>query len=313
MFTMLPTCTPSAHTSIATFTNTLPRIDPSTRLRRAIHLNDVLLVQRLVRTHPKLLLNPDFTDRSNTSLHLAAAHGFTEIVRFLIQAGHEDVEISRNADNETPLMLTAKGGHVEAGKLLVEAFPRCVIMTEKNGMDALGLCAQCAGSTALMPVLLSNAKYPASPHVRDQDGNTPLHHASASGSLKALRILLAAGANPLAKNNYDWTPLAYSQTVAAEVYFKNLVAEYERKKVEGARQGEEIQKQRAAGVRIVQEEAVNNPVTPIDDDEVLGDVLRRQWSPVERRRPMMPNSSPGRPHEWTSSSSIARARAGSGE
>lgn len=208
-------------------------------------------------------------------------------------------------------MLAAKGGHVEAGKVLVEAFPRSVVMVEKGGLDALSLCAQCAGSTALMPVLLSNA---ASPHVRDQDGNTPLHHASASGSLKALRILLAAGANPMAKNNYDWTPLAYSQTVAAEVYFKNLVAEYERKKVEGARQGEEIQKQRAAGVRMVQDERDNNPVTPIDDDEVLGDVLRRQqWSPVDRRRPMMPNSSPSRPHEWTSTSSIARTRAGSGD
>jgi len=209
-------------------------------------------------------------------------------------------------------MLAAKGGHVETGQLLVEAFPRCVIMTEKTGLDALALCSQNAGSTALMPTLLSNPRYPASPHVRDQDGNTPLHHASASGSLKALRILLAAGANPMAKNNYDWTPLAYSQTVAAEVYFKNLVAEYERKKVEGARQGEEIQKQRAAGMRIVEDE-VMKPATPIDDDEIIGDVLRRQWSPVERRRPPMPNSSPSRVHEWASHSSIVRARAGSGE
>jgi len=305
-------CTSSTSNPIEPLTNNPPRIEPSTRLRRAIHLNNVLLVQRLVRTHPKLLSNPDFSDHSNTSLHLAASQGFTDIVRFLIQAGHEAVEISRNADNETPLMLAAKGGHVEAGKLLVEAFSRSVVLTEKNGMDALALCAQCTGSTALMPVLLSNAKYPASPHVRDQDGNTPLHHASASGSLKALRILLAAGANPLAKNNYDWTPLAYSQTVAAEVYFKNLVAEYERKKVEGARHGEEIQKQRAAGMRIVQDE-VGNPITPIDDDEVLGDVLRRQWSPVERRRPLLPNSSPSRAHEWTSTSSIARLRAGSGD
>lgn len=295
-----------------TLTSTNHRIDPSTRLRRAIHLNNPLLVARLIRTHPSLLRNPDFADRSNTSLHLVAAQGSVAIITFLIQAGHEDVEISRNADNETPLMLAAKGGHVEAAKLLVEAFPRCVGMVDGRGMDALGICAQFAGSTALMPVLLSNPKYPASPHVRDQDGNTPLHHASASGSLKALRILLAAGANPLAKNNYDWTPLAYSQTVAAEVYFKNLVAEYERKKVEGARQGEEIQKQRAAGMRIVEDDAVK-PITPIDDDEVIGDVLRRQWSPVERRRPVMPNSSPSRPREWTSSSSIARARAGSGD
>ncbi len=57
----------------------------------------------------------------------------------------------------------------------------------------------------------------------DLDGNTALHYASAYGQLKAIRALLAAGANPEAKNNYSWTPVAYSSTVQAEVYFKGLV------------------------------------------------------------------------------------------
>lgn len=57
----------------------------------------------------------------------------------------------------------------------------------------------------------------------DLDGNTALHYASAYGQLKAIRALLAAGANPGAKNKYSWTPDAYSSTVQAEVYFKGLV------------------------------------------------------------------------------------------
>lgn len=57
----------------------------------------------------------------------------------------------------------------------------------------------------------------------DLDGNTALHYASAYGQLKAIRALLAAGANPGAKNKYSWTPVAYSSTVQAEVYFKGLV------------------------------------------------------------------------------------------
>ena len=101
----------------------------------------------------------------------------------------------------------------------------------------------------MIPILL--ALEPGLAHTRDADGNTPLHHASAAGNLSALRLLLSAGANPLAKNDCDWTPLAYSQTVAAEVYFKNLVAEFERRKVEGLRVGEERERQRAAGVRLV--------------------------------------------------------------
>jgi len=169
-------------------------------------------------------------------------------------------------------MLAARGGHVGAARALVEAFPRCVAMVDARGVDALALCARSRDgvSTALIPVLLGlggdeggeegeeegggrELAASASPHSRDADGNTPLHHASAAGNLAALRMLLAAGANPLAKNDYDWTPLAYSQTVAAEVYFKNLVAEFERRKVEGLRVGEERERQRAAGVRLVDE------------------------------------------------------------
>lgn len=52
----------------------------SVRLRQAILANDISLVQRLLYSNPHLLHNPDFTDKSNTSLHLAAQYGFTELV-----------------------------------------------------------------------------------------------------------------------------------------------------------------------------------------------------------------------------------------
>ncbi|KAF2724336.1 ankyrin [Polychaeton citri CBS 116435] len=295
-------------------------IDPSTRLRRAIYLNDALLVQRIVRINPKLLCNPDFEDKSNTSLHLAAQQGSATIAEFLITSGHEDGEISRNTDHDTPLMLAARNGHVDVATFLAKQFPRCVVYTNKVGQDALAIASQRPASTALIPMLLSisdEKEHCASVHSRDVEGNTALHHASASGSLKALRLLLAAGANPLAKNNYDWTPLAYSQTVAAEVYFKNLVAEFERKKIEGAKQGEEKEKQKAAGLRLVSSEDDGKGGTghvENVEDEVIGDVLRRQWSPVERRRPGTPGANPR--HEWVSpksSKEISRHRAGSGE
>jgi len=58
---------------------TFHRIDASRRLRRAILLNDLPLVKRIVKNNPEKLRNPDFEDKSNTSLHLAAKHGFTQI------------------------------------------------------------------------------------------------------------------------------------------------------------------------------------------------------------------------------------------
>lgn len=137
-------------------------------------------------------------------------------------------------------------------------------------------------STGLIPPLLSHHTNPASPHNRDHNGNTPLHHASASGSLKALRILLSAGADPLAKNAYDWTPLAYSQTVAAEVYLKNLVAEFERRRVENINGERERERRKGAGVRLITDDQEGS-FRPGKAGDTAG------WSPVDVRGPMTPN------------------------
>ena len=54
-------------------------IDASTRLREAIVLNDVCMVKRLLAVTPALLQNPNYEDKSNTSLHLAAKYGHAEL------------------------------------------------------------------------------------------------------------------------------------------------------------------------------------------------------------------------------------------
>lgn len=54
-------------------------IEASIRLRRAIHLNDLVLVKRIIKNNPKILQNPDFEDNGNTSLHLTAKLGLAEI------------------------------------------------------------------------------------------------------------------------------------------------------------------------------------------------------------------------------------------
>nr|POE52013.1 target of rapamycin complex 2 subunit avo2 [Quercus suber] len=329
-------------------------IDPSVRLRRAIHLNDSVLVSRLLRSHPDLVRNPDFADKSNTSLHLAASSGHAEIAVLLIGAGHERSEvrglgswgeegkttreeISRNADHETPLMLAARNGHVDVAKLLVTQCPRCVPYTNQAGLDALAIAAQSRNSTALIPVLLASELGPcaANSNSRDHEGNTPLHHASATGSLKALRLLLLAGADASAKNNYDWTPLAYSQTVAAEVYFKNLIAEFDRRKTEGAKANEERERIVKAGagstVRMVEDhehesvglrirgDSYGSRSSTTDDSDFMGDNLQRHWSPVERRRPTTPGSlasardhRESRLYDWGAGLQHVRTRSGSG-
>ena len=106
-------------------------------MRRAILLNDLSLVKRVVRNNPLYLRNPDFEDKSNTSLHLAAKHGFVAIAEFLIEAGHEEEIVSRNNDWETPLMLAAEAGKEEMGVLLAKRFPECIGWQDKKGCDAV--------------------------------------------------------------------------------------------------------------------------------------------------------------------------------
>jgi hypothetical protein len=273
----------------------------------------VLLVQRIVKNHPKLVSNPDFEDKSNTSLHLVASLGYTEIAECLIQAGHDEYEISRNGDHDTPLMMAARNGHVDVTLLLIKCFPRSIPYTNKAGMDALSMAARAVNGAVLVPALLDDPHFPASPHSKDQDGNTALHHASAAGSLKALRLLVIAGADPHAKNNYDWTPLAYSQTVAAEVYFKTLMAELERARQDDVKQSEERERAKSAGLRIVAAEDQVTPVTELDNDEMLKDALARHWSPIEKKRPNTPGGGTSARYEWGAALTNMRTRSGSGE
>src|SRR4051812_2431052 len=92
------------------------RIDPSLRLRRAIHANDELLVSRIIKSHPPYLLqNPDSSPHglSNTSLHLACSLGHVAVVRTLLALGHERAGISLNEHHQTPLMIAAAAGHTD--------------------------------------------------------------------------------------------------------------------------------------------------------------------------------------------------------
>ena len=90
--------------------------------------------------------------------------------------------------------------------------------------------------TALLTHLLalpptSTPTGPTSPlAATDMSGNTALHYASAYGQLKSIRTLLENGADASARNAWSWTPVSYSASVQAEVYFRGLVNAAERER-----------------------------------------------------------------------------------
>ncbi|KAJ4375374.1 Target of rapamycin complex 2 subunit avo2 [Neocucurbitaria cava] len=194
------------------------------------------------------------------------------------------------------------------------------------------------GTLHLIPTLILHG--PALLTATDNAGNTALHHASAAGELKALRMLLQYGANPLASNAYSWTPVHYSATSAAEAYFKTLIIEFEKKKAEGKRAVAERERQRNAGVRLVTETDGGSLTATMSAESggaavggggsrgsgggwVVPDSRQRarddaaiaglpapgmEWSPVEKRRAMTPTEGRG----WTFTPEGMRPRAETG-
>jgi len=234
-------------------------ISPELRLRRAIHNpspSSVLLLNRILKTHPHLLHNPDSspTGLSNTSLHLAASLGNLAVVQSLLDLGHERESISLNEIYQTPLMLAAREGHTDIVLLLCKENVGGIEKRDRSRRDAIMQAAEHGHDTCVQILLTYAAAGGLIPSLllknADCDGNTALHFASSNGHLLVLRTLLAAGADPDVKNVWSWSPVAYSATVSAEVYFKGLVGE-----VDGRREKkrEAIEKGTGAGIRVVTE------------------------------------------------------------
>ena len=205
------------------------RIDPWLRLRRAIHAGDALLVRRILRTHPSLIHNPD--DTANSSLHIAARLGHVDIVEALVHLGHEEPCPALNEEHQTALMLAAAAGHTEIVHFLAEHDPSSILRSDLGRKDAIMYAAE-GGHDTVVQLLLTYVPGGAQKALQRSniEGNTALHFASAHAKMPVVRTLLAAGADPEKRNAWSWTPGAYSATVQAEVYLKNLVGEAERRK-----------------------------------------------------------------------------------
>ncbi|KAK2591595.1 hypothetical protein QQS21_010724 [Conoideocrella luteorostrata] len=203
-------------------------IDPSIRLRRAIHAGDGLLAKRILDSHPSLLHNPDssLAGLSNSNMHLAASLGHKSICEILLDAGHEEPCPALNENHQTGLMLASGAGHSEVVHLLCEYDRSCILRRDIRGRDAI-MEASMGGHDTALQILLKYVPGGPSDAVQraDLEGNTALHFASSKGNLLGLRTLLAAGADVERRNIWNWTPAEYSATVQAEVYFKGLVSE----------------------------------------------------------------------------------------
>lgn len=163
--------------------------------------------------------------------------------------------------------------------LLCQQFPNTVNRTDKKGCTPLHLAAGAhamprthvstnrarAASTEDVSVIEHLVAHGANVNAQDRQGNTCLHYATAWGNLKAVRALIQAGAIPVSKNRAGWTPDSYSLTVQAEVYYKALISEWEKRLDEESLRENERRAQGARSVRLVSAE---------DSDELASEQAR---------------------------------------
>lgn len=143
------------------------------------------------------------------------------------------------------VMEAARGGHDTCLQILLTYAPEPPLLKARafSGVERRAsredMLTVDGASESNARALLSHA---------DHEGNTALHFASSNGHLLVLRTLLAAGADSERRNVWSWTAVSYSATVAAEVYFKGLVAEVERRKQQ---RREVMATGKGAGLRVV--------------------------------------------------------------
>ncbi|KAG0084188.1 hypothetical protein BGZ92_010120 [Podila epicladia] len=146
-------------------------------------------------------------------LMMAARHGHAEIAEVLIRLGHDRAEISRDANNNNVLMITAEHGHQAVFELYANNFPRAIQLCNNKGWSPLTTAAR-FGAAGMVEILLHLG---ADLNHKDEDGSTALHHAAAYGHLQTIALLIEKGGSSTIKNNGGWTALdfAFSGQVAA--------------------------------------------------------------------------------------------------
>ncbi len=158
---------------------------------RAIHRDDGEALQTLLRRG----MDPNTrNDKGQTGLVLALQLGSLHAFAALVAVPSVNVEV-RNIHGESPLMMAALQGHIEAARLLIERGAD----VNKTGWAPLHYAAskdQPAQEQMVALLLEQNAYIDAA----SPNGTTPLMMAAQYGSMAVLQLLLDEGADPLLKN-----------------------------------------------------------------------------------------------------------------
>lgn len=164
----------------------------------------------------------DFEDSHGWApLHVAAAHGFVDLIALLLNAGANVASFHRH-DGRTALHRAAEGGHAAVVELLLarSAWPGAATT---EGCTPLHLAAA-NGQTECVRMLVNAAA--GTLDARSLTGLTPLAMAAMGGHThtEACAALLDSSANAALPDENGWTPLHHAAAVAAPALCGLLVS-----------------------------------------------------------------------------------------
>ena len=144
-----------------------------------------------------------------TPLHLAAYPSHyqydIEVARILLAAGADPNAEEHNG--ATPLYWAVRAQHIELVKILLSSGLNVATINDKSNYGRTPLHSAVTSSRRdvnIVRVLLAAGAYP---NARDNWGITPLYNSGRAGSREIFRLLLEHGANPFLPNYRGETPL----------------------------------------------------------------------------------------------------------
>ena len=147
-------------------------------------------------------------DMGNTPLHFAADNGHLESARMLLERNAE--VNSRSEDGSTPLLRASQSGDPDVLRLLLD-HNADMHVRDKNGNTPLHFAVDNGHLEIVRMLLERHAKV----NSRSDDGSTPLLRASQSGDPDVLRLLLDHNAKHVRDKNGN-TPLHFAVDTSAK-------------------------------------------------------------------------------------------------
>ena len=194
-----------------------PSADKSTALLWAIHRDDGVLVERLLKAHANVTLANEY---GASPISEAAGVADTAIIDKLLKAGAD--ANAPGADGQTPLMILARTSNTAAAELLIRHGANVNAKESWRGQTALHWAAA-RSQPAMVKTLLAHHADPnvrstvntglrqvtSEPRVqaRPVGGLTPLLYAARQGCLACVQSLVEAGADPNMTDPESMTPM----------------------------------------------------------------------------------------------------------